>query len=362
MKKTVWIPMIVAAACILAGLACISVGHVLGGHKNMTSADNRPMTTATHDVAEDFDRISVHVGAADVKLLPSETQECRVVTTDIEQIFYTVEVTDSSLTVRAEDTRKWYDHLFVFSGNNSTVTVYLPADTYKSLYARTVSGKIEVDSAFAFTEDVTLTVTSGSVTMAASVEGHTDVKTTSGSIRLSGKAGALTAHSTSGSVCVDHLTVAGEAKLSSTSGRIEVKNTQAGALTADVGSGRVILEDVTVTNAITAETTSGGITLTRVSGGSMALDTGSGAVELTDTTATGHLQAETTSGSIRLTRADAATLNLKAGSGSVKGSLRTPKIFYTDTGSGSVDVPKSTEGGLCEIKTTSGSIHITLEE
>jgi DUF4097 and DUF4098 domain-containing protein YvlB len=53
---------------------------------------------------------------------------------------------------------------------------------------------------------------------------------------------------------------------------------------------------------------------------------------------------------------------LKTTSGSVKGSLLTPKIFYTDTTSGSVDVPRSTEGGLCEIQTTSGSIRITIEK
>jgi DUF4097 and DUF4098 domain-containing protein YvlB len=99
-----------------------------------------------------------------------------------------------------------------------------------------------------------------------------------------------------------------------------------------------------------------------VSCGELDLDVNTGDVTLTDTVASGNLRAETTTGDVTLTRADAATLHLKTTSGSVKGSLRTPKIFYTDTTSGSVDVPRSTEGGICEIKTTSGDIRVTIAE
>ena len=83
---------------------------------------------------------------------------------------------------------------------------------------------------------------------------------------------------------------------------------------------------------------------------------------LTDTVASGSIRAETTTGDVTLTRADAATLYLKTTSGAVTGSLLTPKIFYTDTTSGSVSAPKYTEGGICEIKTTSGDIRVTVQE
>ena len=96
--------------------------------------------------------------------------------------------------------------------------------------------------------------------------------------------------------------------------------------------------------------------------GELDLEVSTGDVTLTDTIASGNLRAETTTGDVTLTRADAAALNLKTTSGAVTGTLRTPKIFYTDTTSGSVDVPRSTEGGICEIKTTSGSIRMTIAE
>jgi DUF4097 and DUF4098 domain-containing protein YvlB len=124
----------------------------------------------------------------------------------------------------------------------------------------------------------------------------------------------------------------------------------------------VILEELTAAGTVRVKTTTGEQSLRRVICGELDLEVNTGDVTLTDSVASGHLRAETTTGDVTLTRADAATLNLKTGSGSVKGSIRTPKVFYADSTSGSIDIPKSTEGGICEIKTTSGSIHITLEE
>ena len=68
-KKSFWISLFVAGACILAGLACIYVGHILGGHKNMTLIDDRNMITVNHDAEGDFDRIRIDVIAANVELV-----------------------------------------------------------------------------------------------------------------------------------------------------------------------------------------------------------------------------------------------------------------------------------------------------
>lgn len=59
-------------------------------------------------------------------------------------------------------------------------------------------------------------------------------------------------------------------------------------------------------------------------------------------------------------KVSAAECFLSCTSGSVKGTLLSDKIFLTDSGSGSIRVPRSTEGGTCEITTTSGSIRIDI--
>ena len=367
MKKSVWIPLIVAAACILSGLACIAVGHALGGLEIMASTGKRQTTTVTHDIASGFDRIHIDVIAADVELIPSEDGKCRVTTKDSDYVEYTVDVTEDTLTVRATDTRKWYERLFTPSVSGRSVKVALPREAYKSLTVETVSGRVNINVRYTFSEDVTLSSTSGTIGTAAAISGHLDLRSTSGDIYAMGFLNTVTARSTSGKITLGGKTVDGDctattADLKTTSGEIRGRTITLDRLTAHTGSGDIHAESVTVTETAELMTTSGKIALLYTTCGALTAETGSGGIDLTDTAVKAHLQAKTTSGDIRFTRADAETLSLKSTSGSVKGSLLPPKIFYTDTTSGTVSVPKSTEGGLCEIHTTSGDIRVTIEE
>ena len=366
MKKSVWISMIVAGACILSGLACMITGYALGGHKSLTEDDGETVGGIYH-VSKDFDRIRIDVLSAHVELIPSEDEKCRVITQDREDVEYSVSVVEDTLTVRATDTRAWYERLFTDLGRGCYLQIALPREEYKSLDVKTVSGRVSINVRYTFSEDVTLTSTSGSIGTAAAIKGHLEMHATSGDLYATGFLNTVIARSTSGKISLGGKTVDGDctitsADLKTTSGEIIVRKATLHELTAKTTSGDISLDSLSVMEDIAVSATSGDITLLYVTCGSFAAETGSGAVELIDTTTSGHVRIQTVSGSIRFTRADADTLNLKTTSGSVKGSLRTPKVFYTDTTSGSVDVPKSTEGGLCEIKTTSGDIRITYSE
>lgn len=43
------------------------------------------------------------------------------------------------------------------------------------------------------------------------------------------------------------------------------------------------------------------------------------------------------------------------------GSLLSDKIFFAQSDVGSVDVPKTTTGGICEITTATGAIEMTID-
>ena len=363
MKKSVWISMIVAAACILAGLACIVVGYMLGGHKLMQNYD---YVGSDFYVSEEFQRIRIDIISADVELIPSKDGKCHVYAVDSGNVEYTVRVVEDTLTVRAIDKRVWYQYLFGGYSEKSTLQIALPREEFKSLDVNTVSGDVKINVRYTFSENVTLTSTSGTIGTAAAIGGHLEMHATSGDLYAMGFLNTVTARCVSGKISLGGKTVDGDctvasADLETTSGSIVVTKATLQSLTAQTGSGSVIFEDLAVNEAIFAETTSGSIRMNRVTCGNLDAHAGSGAIKLTDTVVTGQIKVKTTSGAIRFQRADAATLSLKTTSGSVTGSLRTPKVFYTDTTSGSVDVPKSIEGGLCEIKTTSGSIRLTIE-
>ncbi len=361
MKKSVWISMIVAGACILAGLACIAVGHGLGGHHTLAGGEGVALVTTTLTPAGDFDSISVDALSADMTLLPAEDGVCRVEAKDQDKIRYTAEVIGGTLLIRATDTRAWYEHLFSFNGGDAALTVYLPDRSYASLNVELASGDVEVGRDFTFTGDVSLNATTGDLTLSAAVEGHTTLKTTTGNIHAEGKHTTLTVKVTTGDITLRHLD-AKEISVTATSGDVAVKESVAITLSAVTGTGSVRMEDLIIDENLRVSTSTGDHTLLRILCRELDLHATTGRVEMTETVAMEHAGVETTTGSVSFTRSDAATLSVRTTTGSVRGSLLTSKVFYTATNSGSVNVPKSTVGGLCEIKTTSGSIHITIEE
>ncbi len=360
MKKSVWISMVVAGACVLAGLACIAVGHMLGGHHALAGGEDVALVTTTFTPAGDFDSISVDALSADVTLLPAEDGVCRVEAKDLDKIRYTAEVVGGTLLIRAKDTRAWYEHLISFNGGDAALTVYLPDRSYASLNVELASGDVEVGRDFTFTGDVSLNAASGDLTLTAAVEGQTTLDTTTGDILAEGKHTTLTVTVTTGDITLRHLD-AKEIRVTATSGDVEVKESVAVTLSAVTGTGSVRIEDLIVEENLRVSTTTGDHTLLRVLCGELDLHATTGHVEMTEAVAMGHAAVETATGSVSFTRSDAATLSVRTTTGSVGGSLLTSKVFHTETNSGSVNVPKSTVGGLCEIKTTSGNIRMTVE-
>ena len=363
MKKSVWIGMIVAVGLLLAGIACIAVGHALGGHTILTQGNTSMGTTVqgTHSVEQTFDRIRIDVLAADVELIPSEDGKCRIITTDHEDVEYTVRVVEDTLTVRAADNRAWYQHLSVGVSANRSVQIFLPAQSFKSLTVDVTAGDVSVPRDFTFSGNVELSSNSGDLTLLAAVEGDTSLETTTGDVTVEGKHKTVSASATTGDVTLRHVD-AKELTVSVTTGSIHVQKAVAVAVTAAAGTGDVILEDVITDDAIRVTTTTGDQQLLRVLCGSMTLRAGSGCVTLTESVTLGHAAVKTTTGDVTFVRSDAVTLSVDVTTGAVKGSLLTPKIFSVASTSGSVNVPQSSVGGLCEIKTTSGSIRITIEE
>ena len=140
------------------------------------------------------------------------------------------------------------------------------------------------------------------------------------------------------------------------SGDIRAKDTRLHQLEARCNSGSILLDQVHLKADAQLHANSGSITLTDVQGGTLSADAGSGDVRLTNVLTEDSLRLETNSGNIKLQHSDGAAITIRSGSGDVSGSLRTPKQFVTQTGSGSCSVPESGTGGACEIRTNRYSI------
>ena len=123
---------ILATILTLTGLIMFGCVFVASGF-DFSKLSAAKYDTATYEISEDFNSISIDTNIADINILPSDTDECRVVCFERQNSPHSVSVEDGKLTVKLVDNRKWYEYIEIFNFTTPKITVYLPADSYKSL-------------------------------------------------------------------------------------------------------------------------------------------------------------------------------------------------------------------------------------
>ncbi len=264
-------------------------------------------------VQNDISALEIESGAGDVKLYPASDGVCRVQCTNSTAVKYKIWVNSGTLHVERQS--RW--SLFPISLKEDLVRVYLPEKEYESLWVKSSSGGISVPEALRFRVAI--------------------ISASSGGIGFSAE-------------------VSDELNLHASSGGIAVSGVSPRELIATVSSGGIALSNVDA-GSVNLHSSSGGMRLSSMHCGELSAECSSGAMRLEDVIADGKIVLDCTSGSIKLDDCDAAELHIECTSGSVSGHLLTPKIYNASATSGSVRVPSSGSGGICEIRTTSGSIH-----
>ena len=124
--------------------------------------------------------------------------------------------------------------------------------------------------------------------------------------------------------------------------------------------------DVTVNEGYTftdveISVSTGEIILAGISADSMAIRTSTGDVTVCDTVCTDEMKIKVSTGDVIIESCDAARIYVKATTGDIEGTLLSGKVFTAETGTGDIDVPESTEGGICELHTSTGDIKIDIK-
>ena len=91
-------------------------------------------------------------------------------------------------------------------------------------------------------------------------------------------------------------------------------------------------------------------------------ETDTGHIELENVIGSGIFELKSDTGDIDLNGCDAAELYIETDTGSISGELLTDKIFFAESDTGHVSVPKTMTGGRCEIKTDTGSVEVRVRE
>ncbi len=314
--------LIAATALSLAGLIMFGVTMAVGGW-DFSRLNSVKLELNTHYVAEDFTNISIDTDTADVIFVKSENNECKVVLRESTKEKHTVEVADNTLKISINDDRKWYDHITFFSFSLPKITIYLPENVYGALTVKQDTGDIKLTSDFTF-ESVDLSGSTGDAEVRSTVTGPMRIERSTGDVEVqSTKVGALALITSTGDIDVTSTNCDGKIYVSVSTGEVEMEDVRCETLTSTGSTGEITLENVNVT---------------------------------------GQINIKRSTGDVRFESSDAAEIYVVTDTGDVRGSLASSKIFFTETDTGNVNVPRSTTGGVCDIRTDTGDIKITVKD
>ncbi len=320
MKQATKAWLISGGILVFAGILILA-GSLMKNHWDFKSLGNVKFETRTEDIDDDFSRIVINSDTEEITFLPSGDGRSHVVFHESEKEEYRASVDSGTLTIEAEDSGKWYDHVSFLSFDSPSITVYLPKREYAALHIEEDTGSITLPADFTFA-DLYIDASTGDVACSA---GAQDMY-----IHLS-------------------------------TGDIQVEDTTAGKLDLSVSTGHVTLEHVTCRGDLKLHVSTGKAKLKDVSCQSLNSDGSTGDIELTNVIAAGMIQIERSTGDVELDRCDAGELLIETDTGDVTGSLLSSKVFITQSDTGRIDVPETTTGGKCKITTDTGDIKIKIE-
>ncbi len=317
MKKiTAWL-IVASALMVIGGLIFVGVMNVFNW--DFLKLDVSRFETNNYVITDEINNITVATKTANVKFLPSDNGEIKVECYENVKVKHTVSNENGDLKITVNDERKWYDHIEIFSFKTPKITVYLPEKEYGELYIKGSTSRVDISDGLKFDRVETETST-GRTTC------HADVKN------------VLKIKATTGKVCVEGVNV--------------------GSLDIRVSTGDVKISSVNCEKELNIRVSTGDTKMTSVRCEKIASKGDTGSIVLTDVIAAGMMNIKRSTGDVKFEGCDAASLEIKTDTGDVSGNLLTDKIFIYHTNTGSVKLPQTTTGGVCNIETDTGDIKI----
>jgi DUF4097 and DUF4098 domain-containing protein YvlB len=305
--------LITGAALAGAGLLLCGITYaVFGFDRSKLSTSKFHLRDYTAD--GDFDNISIKGNTEDISFVLDPGGETKVMCYEEEDSPHVVKVENNTLFIERENKTFWN---FGINFEKPTITVYLPESEYSGLKIESDTGDVEIIKEFSF-DQIDLELHTGDVTIRSGVKDKISVRTSTGDMDIDTiNASALDLDTDTGFIRVTGTKISGD---------INIK----------VDTGRAELDDVSC-KALYSQGDTGDILLNRV-------------------TADGEFHIERSTGDVRFESSDADTVYVRTSTGDVTGSFLTDKVFITDTHTGKTEVPGTSSGGRCEIKTDTGDI------
>lgn len=333
MAKRTMVWLLAAASLILIG-GILFTGVMMALDWDFSELTTSEYVTNEYVIDECFTHVNISTDIADVKIMPALDGITRVICYEQENQTHTVKEHLGDLYIQLDDDRAWHEHIAI-NFKKPKIELYIPEGEYGLLKIRSDTGDIKIYDVSTF-ERISIEAMTGDIDLGVHAKDNITATVRTGDIQLR-EVSANTLYASTGT------------------GDLVISKAYYGAtIQAYCSTGRVKLQDITGgDNPVMIENQE--YSFIQVAGRT-------GYIELENVVAQGEIRINAVTGSVTFKNCDAAAINVEASTGHIKGNFLTPKVISASTNTGKVDVPESTEGGPCDIKTTTGSIKITFGE
>lgn len=321
MKKATKIWLMVAASLMVIGLIIFSV--VMTKYNwDFSRLSTEKYKTNTYETTGDFNNISINTDTADIIFALSDNGKCKVECYESEKLKHSVITKDDTLTIETVNKNNWYDYIGI-NFNSPKITIFLPKIKYTALSINQDTGDILLPKDFKFSS-ADISSSTGDVNFFSSASKPVKIKTSTGNICVKySSINALNLTASTGDITVSNVICKKDINIRLSTGKSFLIDTECKNLISTASTG-----DITINNVITKE----------------------------------KFSIKTSTGDVKFDSSNAREIFVETNTGNVLGSLLTDKVFITSTDTGSVDVPKTVNGGKCEIITDTGDIKITVNK
>lgn len=312
--------------CFIIGISLILIGCVLfvcimtSLNWDFKKLSKGVYETNIHEISEEFNDISVTTDTADIKFVLSSDEKSKVECYEEEKAKHLVSVRNGKLVIEIDNQKDWYDYIR-FGYDIQKIIIYLSKNIYNTLIIDEKTGNIEIPKDIIF-DNANISLSTGNVDFNTSVTNQLKIKATTGDININ--------------------------------------SISAGTIDLLVSTGKITVSEVTCKNDIITNVSTGKVSLTNVVCENATSNGKNGDIVLENVIASNKFSIERSSGNVKINKSDASSIYIKTGTGDVEGSLLSNKVFLVETKTGSIDVPKTIDGGKCEIYTNTGNIKIRI--
>ena len=279
------------------------------------------LETNDHEINDNFKDIKIITDTADIEFILSEESNGLVVCNEQKNANHLVKVKDNTLLIEVDDNRKWYEHIGI-NFNTPKITIYLPKNEYGKLLIESSTGDINIPKNFKF-KSIDILEDTGNITNYGSVYENIKIKTSTGNIQTENITASMIEFSTStGNVDVIDINCSNDIKINVSTGNVNIVDTNCKNLLSTGSTGNISLKNVIATE---------------------------------------KFWVERSTGDVKFKDSDASDIFVKTDTGNITGSLLTGKVFFAETDTGDIDVPKVITDEKCEVITDTGDIKITVD-